>query len=192
MLTDILKKSRSYRSFDESVKINESLLLEWIDGTRYAPSSINRQPLKYRLVFMQEELDKIQPLTHWARALPKLEIPPKGHYPVAFIIILCDTDIAGNTDIFIRDVGICAQTILLQAVEAGYGGCMIGNFNPKAISDALCLHENLQPKLILALGKPDEEITLVDADTCESTNYYRDDNGHHFVPKRKLEDIIVK
>ena len=41
MLKDLLKKSRSYRSFDESVTFTEEQLKEFVDHVRYAPSSIN-------------------------------------------------------------------------------------------------------------------------------------------------------
>ena len=68
---------------------------------------------------------------------------------------------------------------------------MIGNFNPAKISKALELPENLVPMLIVAFGKPDEKIVLTEIDEGESTNYYRDKNDVHYVPKRKLEDIVI-
>ena len=56
MLKDLLKKSRSYRSFDESVTFTEEQLKEFVDHVRYAPSSINRQTLRYRLIFEPDEV----------------------------------------------------------------------------------------------------------------------------------------
>ena len=47
MLKDLLKSSRSYRSFDERVKISPEQLADWVDCVRYAPSSINLQMLKF-------------------------------------------------------------------------------------------------------------------------------------------------
>ena len=45
--------------------------------------------------------------------------------------------------------------------------------------------------LVVALGKPDEKIVLTEADRDGDTNYYRDENDVHYVPKRKLEDIVI-
>ena len=92
---------------------------------------------------------------------------------------------------FQKDVGIAAQTILLAAVEMGLGGCMIGNFEAGKIRDALELPENLAPLLIVAIGKPAEKIVIKEIAPDEPTPYYRDADGVHYVPKRRLEDIII-
>ena len=82
--------------------------------------------------------------------------------------------------------------MLLAAAEKGLGGIMIGNFNPAKVSETLELPENLVPMLIVAFGKPDETIVLTEIKEGESTNYYRDENDVHYVPKRKLEDIVIE
>ena len=45
--------------------------------------------------------------------------------------------------------------------------------------------------LIVAFGKPDETIVLTELEEGGSVNYYRDEDDVHYVPKRKLEDIII-
>lgn len=191
MFKDLCKLNRSYRGFDESRKVTREELLDMIDCTRYAASSINKQPLKYYIAETPEKVGAIQPLTGWARALPELNLPYEGYRPTAFIVICQDTSIMEDTKRFLKDVGIVAQTILLSAVEKGLGGCMIGNFNPGKISDAIALPENLVPLLIVAVGKPDETIVLTDIKQDGSTDYYRDEQGVHYVPKRSLEDIVL-
>jgi hypothetical protein len=42
---------------------------------------------------------------------------------------------------------------------------------------------------IIALGKKDEDIQLID--TKDDTNYYRDKNDTHFVPKRELSQVLL-
>lgn len=192
MLKDILKRDRSYRSFDESATFTEEQLAAFVEHTRYAPASVNMQPLKYRLIFEEEEVQWMRPLTKWARNLPELTLPPKGHHATAFIIICHDKTIAPNADRFMKDVGICAHTIMLAATEAGFGGCMIGNFSPAKVVEAFSLPETLQPMLVLALGKPDEEITLVPMPGDGNFRYYRDENGRHYVPKRGLDELLIK
>ena len=189
MIKDLMAKERSYRSFDESAKIDRKTLVEFVDNARLIPSSINLQPLKYRICTEKEECDTMLALTKWAALLKDFEIPPKGHAPTAYIVICIDKNISDKS-IFDKDVGIAAQTIMLSAVEYGFGGCMIGNFNPQNVADALKLPEGVVPSLVLGLGKPDEEI-IVEPIGEKGSAYYRDADGHHRVPKRSLEEIIL-
>ena len=45
--------------------------------------------------------------------------------------------------------------------------------------------------LIVAIGRPDEKIVLTEIENGQSTKYYRDEQDVHYVPKRKLEDIVI-
>lgn len=191
MFKDLVKHNRSYRGYDESRKITREELIDFVDHARLAPSSVNAQPFRYFLANEQEIVAKIQPLTGWARALPDLNLPYEGKRPTAFIVICQDLNLGDAIARYQKDVGIVAQTILLAASEKQLGGCMIGNFSPADVKKELGLAENITPVLIIALGKPDEEIILTEAQEGDSVKYYRDENDLHYVPKRRLEDIIL-
>ncbi len=191
LFKELVKKSRSYRGYDESRRITREELLELVDCARFAPSSVNRQPFQYLLAYEQEDLDKIQPLTGWARGLPQMKLPHPGKCPTAFIVICQNTDWDPDLNRYLRDVGIAAQTMLLAAAEMELGGIMIGNFNPKKLAETMELPENIVPMLIVAFGKPDEKIVLTEVEPNESLNYYRDEQDTHYVPKRKLKDIVL-
>ena len=191
MFMDLVKSSRSWRGYDETRKLTRQELAAFVDCARFAPSSVNRQPFQYYLACEQAQLDLIQPLTGWARALPEKRLPYPGKRPTGFIVICQNTLWDADLSRYQRDVGIAAQTILLAATEAGLGGIMIGNFSPAKLSEALRLPAHLTPMLILALGKPDEEIVLTEAAPGESLKYYRDENDVHYVPKRRLEYVIL-
>lgn len=191
MIKDLARQSRSWRGYDESRRISREELLEFVDAARYAPSSVNGQPFQYILAWEKEKVDLIQPLTGWARALPHMKLPHPGKCPTAFIIICQNTEWAADLNRYPRDVGAVAQTMLLAATEAGLGGIMIGNFSPNKVSEALNLPEYLVPMLIVAFGKPDEDIRLVEVETGESLKYYRDEKDVHYVPKRKLKDVVI-
>lgn len=191
MIKDLVQKNRSYRGYDESRKVTREELVHLVECARLAPSSVNMQPLRYYLIHTQEELDLLQPLTNWARALPELTLPHPGQCPTGFVVICQDTNLNPSIPRFQKDIGIVAQTMLLAAVEMGLGGCMIGNYDAGKVKAALNLAENLAPVLIVAIGKPDETIVLTDVGPNGETNYYRDENDVHYVPKRSLDDLII-
>lgn len=191
MFQDLVTRNRSYRGFDSTAPISREQLAAWVNCARLSPSGMNAQPLRYRLVTAADEVANVQSLVVWAAALSALHLPREGEGPTAFIVICHDTEVAMPVAALHKDVGITAQTMLLAAVSEGYGGCMIGNYAPQKIADALQLDAHLQPVLVIALGKPIETIELVEAAAGDSLKYYRDENNVHYVPKRKLEDIIL-
>ena len=191
MLKDLILASRSYRSFDESVKISRENLLDWIDCARLSPSSINLQMLKYRIVYTDTECALMLKNTRWAAKIKDQQIPPAGHAPVAYIVICADKQISPAADTFLKDVGICAQSMMLAATESGFGGCMIGSFDATATRTDLSLADNLVPLLVLGLGKPDEKIQLVEPAEDGSVTYYRE-GGVHYVQKRPLEELVLE
>lgn len=186
---ELVDKNRSHREFVADASIPRKSLEEWILNASHAPAAMNLQALKYKIVDTPEGVAQILPLTRWARSLG-ITLPPVGHEPTAFIVMCHDTDITPIKPIFMMDVGICAQTIMLSAAEAGFGGCMIGSASWETVSEVLGLAPNLVPVLILGLGVPEDKVALVEAG--ESTKYYRDENNVHYVPKRPLDQIILK
>ncbi len=190
MIRDLVIDNRSYRSFDESIPVTEKMLTEWVDNARLTPSAVNAQPLKYKLIATKEGVEKVLPHTAWAGLLKDITLPPEGHHPTAFVVICHDTTVRENVASSEKDVGIAAMTILLSAVEAGFGGCMIGAFQRDRVGEVLRISEKYVPVLLIALGKPDESVILTEAKDKDSVQYYRD-HGLHFVPKRKLSDILI-
>jgi nitroreductase len=191
MIKELVIANRSCRGFDESRRITKEELLELVDCARLTASSVNQQPLCYYLAWEKEVVDRIQPLTGWARQLPELELPHEGMRPTAFIVICQNKEISDSMARFQKDVGIAAQTILLAATEMGLGGCMIGNFGAESVREELGLSEHFAPMLIVALGKPAEKRVITEIAPGESTAYYRDAEDVHYVPKRRLEDIVI-
>ncbi len=55
-LKDIVLKTRSYRRFDESHRIDYKTLEELVDLARLSASGANRQPLKYLIYNSPERL----------------------------------------------------------------------------------------------------------------------------------------
>ena len=187
---DLVLQNRSYRGYDNSIKQTKEELMELVDHARLMPAAKNLQPLKYFLAYEKEVVDLIQEHTKWAGLLADLNLPFEGEKPTSFIVVLQDTDIEPALMQFQKDVGIVAATITLAAAEVGLGCCMIGAYSAAGVKEVMQLPPNLSPVLVIAIGKPNEEIVLTEAEDGDVA-YYRDENNVHYVPKRRLEDIIV-
>ena len=190
MIKELVEKSRSYRAFKPDTEIEESVLVELVDNARKCPAAMNAQPLKYKIVTDKAERGALLSICRFATKLG-IKLPPEGHEPMAYVVICHDESVAPEKPIFLYDVGIVTQTIMLGAAERGLGGCIIGSASEDDMKRVLALPEGIVPKLILALGVPDEKVVLVDAKEGD-TSYYRDENGTHYAPKRTVDEIIIK
>lgn len=185
---DLVLKNRSYRRFDQNISVGMDVLEELVELARITASAANRQPLRYHLVTDRELCGEIFPLLAWAAYLADWPGPAEGQRPSAYIVLSIDTDVAKD---WWCDDGIAAQTMLLGAVEKGYGGCMIGAFKHEALRKLLAIPENLKPRLVLALGKPAEKVALDQVGADGSIKYWRDEKGVHHVPKRSVKELVV-
>ena len=189
MLKDLLLKSRSYRRFYENEHIDEGTLKELVDLTRLTPSTVNSQPLRFRIVCSPEENAKVFECLSWAGLLKDWDGPDEGERPSAYIVILCDLSV-GKDKRF--DDGISAQTIMLGAAELGLGGCIFGSVKRDKLAESLSVDtEKYSIDLVLALGKTKENVKIVDIPESGSTAYFRDENGVHYVPKHSVDTLIV-
>ena len=182
-LVSLLTKNRSTRGFDSSFKVRKDQLVSLVEAARLAPSAMNQQALRYRLV-TDEEAPLVLPHLRLGTALPDMKLPLEGTEPNAFVVI-CATKEGRFVDV---DLGIAAQSILLRAVEMGLNGVCIAAFDPEAVQKALQLP--LVPQLLIAIGRSAERIEVIDIAEGESQTYYRR-NGVHFVPKLRAEDLII-
>lgn len=186
---DLVTRNRSYRRFDEKVRIPENELQEMVEAARRAASGANLQPLRYHLTADKAEADKLFPLLKWAGYLSDWDGPEKGECPTAYITVVRDTqvkDVASKID-----AGIAMQTILLRAVESGYGGCIFASINRDEWAKVIGLDSRYEIMNVIALGVPVEQVVLEEAASQEDIKYYRDDSQVHHVPKRKLGDLLV-
>lgn len=188
MIRDLIEKNRSYRRFRPGIKISTEQMEHWIDLARLSPSAKNIQPLKFAIINTRETCQKIFPHLGWAGYLTDWPGPSENERPSAYIAVLHDNSLADKR---YCDDGIAMQSILLGAVEDGFGGCIIGSVNKSKAAGILQLPGHLEILWLMALGKPAERVQL---ETTENNNieYWRDKNDVHHVPKRPLKEIILK
>ena len=189
MIKELVYKNRSYRRFHQNDKIPMETLEELVDLARHSACGANLQSLKYILSCDPQTNELIFKRLGWAAYLKEWKGPSEGEKPAAYIVLLGDTNISKN---FFCDHGIACQSMLLGAVEKGLGGCILASINRDGLRKDLSIDDKLEIMLVLALGRPMEEVKLEYIDSSEDIKYWRDEKGVHHVPKRPLEEIIVR
>ncbi len=184
----LVKKTRSYRRFDEQHAISEETVRDVVDCARLTPSGGNRQPLKYYAVHTPDANAAVFDTLAWAAGYPDWPGPPEGERPTGYIVICTDTSVRESAD---TDVGIAAQTILLAATDRGLGGCMFGSIQRPRLRKTLDMPDQLKISLVVALGRPVETVQLEDAAPGGSIEYYRDEQAVHHVPKRQATEVLL-
>ncbi len=186
---DLVRKTRSVRRFRESTEVSMETLEYLVDLARCTASAANKQPLKYVLCSDREANATVFSRLAWAAYLPDWPGPVAGERPAGYVVICSDTAISEQVDC---DHGIAAQTMALGAAEIGLGCCILGSVQREKLMRDLNIPESMRILLVLALGAPAEECRLEPLGPDGSIKYYRDQKGVHHVPKRGLEEVILR
>ncbi len=184
-LETMLLKNRSHRAYDQSYEVKRLQLEAIVRVNTLTASARNQQVLRFKLLTRQDGADLLQDKYALGGALPELHLPAPGTEPEAFIVV-CSTEPENkNIDI---DLGISCEAMSLKAIELGLNAIIIRNFNAEAVRTALGLPYT--PLAILAIGKGVDKIKIVEIGEADDHNYYRKD-GIHYVPKVRLDDLIL-
>ena len=183
-----LRSRRTYRRFEQR-PVAPEILTEAVDAARIASCGANRQTVRYIIVESANAVAAVQPLVHWAAYLP----PEQGalkpdELPTAFIAILQDDNLPGASDV---DVGLALGSLTAAAWAHGVGSCIMGAINRPALTELLALPEGVRLCYMVALGYPTHESHLVSMQDGD-VKYYLDDNRDFCVPKRGMEEVLLK
>jgi nitroreductase len=177
-------RRRSIRRFEQQ-EISLETLRRLVNAGRVAPSAANKQPLEYIIVSDPDRREKVFETLKWAAYIAPEGTPKEGEKPTAYVIVLVNNK--HKIADFARDVGAAAENIILTALEEGIGSCWLRSVDRKKICDMFQLPEHIEVDSVLALGYPGDSPVMVDM--TDSIKYWRKD-GIHYVPKRRLDDII--
>ena len=187
-MMEFLRTRRTYRRFEQR-PVAPELLTEAVEAARIASCGNNRQTLKYMIVQSPAMVAAVQPLVHWAASLPpELGCPKPGEQPVAFIAVLQDERLPGGSD---TDVGLAMGSMTAAAWAHGVGSCLMGSIDRPALTQLLGLPEGVKLRYMVAFGYPSHQSHLVTA-VDGNVKYYLDDARDYCVPKRPLEEVLLK
>ena len=185
---ELMERNRSRRKFDESKPVSAQDLTDLVDLLRFMPSGRNLQPLKYVVTADPAQCAEIFPLLGWAGYLADWKGPAEGERPTGYIIMLLDKDLTDDPHC---DHGIACQSLMLGAVEKGYGGCIVATVNRKKLAAIFDLPERFEILMVLALGVPAQEVVVEPLPSDGSIKYWTGEDGRHHVPKRGLDELLV-
>ena len=185
-LDSLLLRNRSCRGYDSNYIVSKEELLKIVEVNTKIASARNQQVLRFRLVY-GTEAKEVTKAIKLGGALPELNLPLPGTEPNAYIIICTEEPKGKWVDI---DLGISAQSMLLKAVDLGLNGICIAAFNKEKICALVNGGRQMEPLLILAIGKSIERFQLLPIGQDDEHNYFRK-NGVHFVPKVRIEDLLI-
>ena len=186
---ELVKKTRTYRRFDQSRKVDEAKLKKLVEYASFTPSPANKMPLKYILSTNSATNEKIFATLGWAGYLPDWQGPAEGEKPTAYLVMLRDNEIAKQSA---TDEGIQAEAIMLGATQMGLGGCIMANIKRNELRESLGISERFDIALVLALGYPTERVVIESVKEDGDIKYWHDEENKNHVPKRSAEELIVK
>ena len=185
---ELVEQNRTRRKFDQSKPMSAEELVALVELTRFTPSGRNLQPLKYIVTADQAQCAEIFPLLGWAGYLKDWKGPAQGERPTGYIVMMLDRNVADSSGC---DHGIASQTIMLGAVEKGFGGCIIGTVNRAKLAAVFDVSDQYEILLVLALGVPAQEVVIESLPSDGSIKYWSGGDGKHHVPKRSLDELLV-
>lgn len=187
MFKELVVNSRSKRRFYGEKRVTKTQLRELVDLARLSPSAANKQSLKYIIVNSPDINRQIFETLTWAGYLKDWNGPEEKERPTGYIIMLRDKAMRMNID-----EGIAAQSIFLGATAMGLGGCFIASIKKSELKNILNITTDFDISIVIALGYPKEEVVIDEVKEGKDIRYWRDKNQVHHVPKKTLDQLIVK
>ena len=89
------------------------------------------------------------------------------------------------------EAGAAVTTMMLEAVELGLATCWLGAIDREGIKKLLDIDEKFDVAYLLAVGYPMQKSRMTEMKDG-SVKYFEGDDGSINVPKRSLDEVIVK
>ena len=186
-VSEALLKRRTIRKFTQE-KIAKKDLLDLIEYARFAAYPANLQPLKFAVIDNDADVARIFPLTKWAGYMPETGTPKDGERPTAYIAVLGDKSIKSSFEV---EAGEAVTSMMLGAWEKGIASCWLGSVERKKFMEEFKLsEEHYSLVYVLALGYPAQESKA--CEMSDSVKYFEDENNVLNVPKRSIDEILIK
>lgn len=144
----LAEKRYSCRKFSDK-KVSRETIEHLLEVQRIAPTACNNQPQRIYIVDGKDAEDTILKATRY------------NFNPPMYLVVCYDNEASWKRSYDQYEGGqmdavIAACHLDFAIAEAGLGTCWIGEFDPKALQEAMDLPTNHIPMVIFPLGYPQE------------------------------------
>lgn len=148
---DAIKERRSIRQYTDKVPKEEDIE-KVLEAARWAPSGLNNQPWKFKVIKDKDEKDGMAKFTSSGRVIKNA--------PVAICVFLDKTAMYSREKDTMA-IGACIQNMLLQAHALGIGSCWLGEIlnKKKEVEKYLKTHSDYELMAVATLGYSDKKAT---------------------------------
>lgn len=144
-LLNLIKSRRSIRKYTKE-KINHDIILSILEAARWAPSGLNNQPWKFKIITDTKKIEVLASFSKYKSNINSCN---------CLIIVFLDKNLSYNRTKDVQAIGACIQNILLQAHALKVGSCWIGEIinNRHKVEEFLQVKENLELMAVICLGR---------------------------------------
>ena len=148
---ELVKRRYSCRYY-QSKPVEQGKLDYIMECVRLAPSAVNRQPWKFRIIRSDEDRKKLCQCysREWFTTAPVIIIASILHDEE-----WVRSDGKHHGDI---DIAIAVEHLCLAAAEQGVGTCWVCNFDAKLCKSLFELSDNEEAAVLIPLGYPADEL----------------------------------
>lgn len=148
---ELVKRRYSCRNY-QSKPVEQGKLDYIMECVRLAPSAVNRQPWRFRIVSSEEGRKKLCQCysREWFTTAPVIIIASILHDEE-----WVRSDGKHHGDI---DIAIAVEHLCLAAAEQGVGTCWVCNFDAKLCKSLFALSDNEEAAVLIPLGYPADEL----------------------------------
>ena len=145
---DLVKKRHAVRDYD-SRPVEKEKLDYIMECVRLAPSAVNFQPWRFKVITGGAELEAIRTVYHqpWFKKAPCVIVACTDHS----VSWHRRADGKDHADI---DAAIAVEHLCLAAAEQNLGTCWVCNFDVTLCRETLRLPENISPVALIPVGYP--------------------------------------
>ena len=148
---ELVKQRYSCRAY-KSLGVEKEKLEYILECVRLAPSAVNKQPWRFRIVSKEEDKVRLQQCYNrdWFKTAPM--------YVVAAVLhdeewVRSDGKHHGDIDI-----AIAVEHLCLAATEQGLATCWVCNFDAVLCKELFNLPDNEEPAVLIPLGYAEDEV----------------------------------
>ena len=148
---ELVKQRYSCRAY-KPLGVEKEKLDYILECVRLAPSAVNKQPWRFRIVSKEEDKVRLQQCYNrdWFKTAPM--------YVVASVLhdeewVRSDGKHHGDIDI-----AIAVEHLCLAATEQGLATCWVCNFDAVLCKELFNLSDNEEPAVLIPLGYAEDEV----------------------------------